>query len=239
MSDPARLAALTNRVAALFPSSVAVGAAWPCDPDLLPPAERAAIAQAIPSRQREFAGGRMAARMALEKLGFQDQPLPVGPGRAPVWPSGIVGSITHAAGLCLAAVTPDTAVKAMGLDLEPDDPLPTDAEAEVVLPVEQHLPGRLVFSAKEAVFKALYPAVGHYFGFDAVQVALSARGFRATTLVPLGPIPAGASFVGQFWRGDGVILTALLVSSWGLPCASHRAAASPVQRPVARHPVSR
>jgi 4'-phosphopantetheinyl transferase EntD len=207
--DP-RLARLVGRAAALFPPSVAVAGAGPCDPATLHPAERAAIARAVLSRQREFAGGRAAARMAQRQLGLVPRPVPMGPDRAPLWPPGLCGAITHAEGLCLAALTADPLVAAIGLDLEADAPLPPDVASEVLGPAEGQLPGRLVFSAKETVFKALHATVGATFGFDAVRIALHEARFTAETLVALGPIPAGTRLSGRFWRGEGLILTALV-----------------------------
>ena len=211
MSVDPRLARLGAQAAALFPRTVVVGAAAPCDPATLHPDERAAIARAVPARQREFAGGRAAARIAQHHLGRVPGPVPMGPDRAPVWPAGLRGTITHAAGLCLAAVSAAPGIAALGLDLEEDVPLPPEVMAEVLGPDETGLPPRLVFSAKETVFKALYPTVGAVFGFDAVRIRLSGGGFSAETLVALGPLPAGLRLSGRVWRGEGLILTALAV----------------------------
>lgn len=213
-ADP-RLAALARRAVSLFPDSVAVGASPPVDPTTLHPDERAGIIAAIPRRQAEFAGGRAAARAAQIRLRGHALPVPMGPDRAPVWPSDLRGSITHADGLCLAVVTDDPAIRGLGLDLEPDAPLPPEIRAEVLGGGES--PGlsghdaRAVFSAKEAVFKALYPQVGHVFGFDAVQVALHADGFSAVLRIPLGPLLAGTGLSGRIWRGEGLLLSAITV----------------------------
>lgn len=208
MTDPA-LQALGQRAAALFPPTVVVAAARPCDPATLHPDERAAIAAAIPARQREFAGGRAAARIAQHVLNGAPRPVPMGRDRAPIWPPGLRGAISHAADLCLAAVTDDPRIAALGLDLEPDAALPPEVLAEVLLPGDDRRHPRLVFSAKEAVFKALYPQVGAIFGFDAVRIALSDGRFTATTCNALGPVPSGSVLSGRFWRGEGLILTAL------------------------------
>lgn len=208
MSDPA-LQALGQRAAALLPRAVVVAAARPCDPATLHAEERAGIAAAIPARQREFAGGRAAARIAQHVLTGAARPVLMGPDRAPVWPQGLRGAITHAGDLCLSAVTDDPAIAALGIDLEPDDPLPPEVLAEVLLPGDDPQHARLVFSAKETVFKALYPRVGHVFGFDAVRITLSEGRFTATTVAPLGPVPTGAELSGRFWWGEGLILTAL------------------------------
>jgi 4'-phosphopantetheinyl transferase EntD len=133
----------------------------------------------------------------------------MGPDRAPIWPAGLRGTITHDRDLCLAAVTDDPRITALGLDLDADAPLPPEVLAEILLPGDDRHEPRLVFSAKETVFKALYPQVRTVFGFDAVRIALSEGRFTATTHVPLGPVPPGAELSGRFWRGEGLILTAL------------------------------
>lgn len=212
-NDAHRLAALERRAAALLPPGVAVAAALPADPAGLDPVESAAIARAIPARQAEFAGGRAAARLAQLRLWERWGPVPMGPDRAPVWPAGLVGSITHAEGLCLAAVARAGARPGLGLDLEPAQPLPDDVRAEVLSGGEPEgltgVQARLVFSAKECVFKTLYPQVGFVFGFDAVHVALSETTFAARLLAPLGPFPEGLRLTGRLSLGDGLILTAL------------------------------
>jgi len=206
-----RLHALGARAAGLFPPSVIVAAALPCDPGNLMAAERPAIARAILARQREFAGGRAAARIALHQVTGRTLAVPMGPDRAPVWPAGLRGSITHAAGLCLAAATADPTIQALGLDLEQDAPLPAGTEPAILLGDEIGQNPRAVFSAKETVFKALYPLVGHVFGFDAVRITLGDGRFVAETRHALGPVPAGLRLAGRVWVGDGLILTTLAV----------------------------
>jgi 4'-phosphopantetheinyl transferase EntD len=211
MSADPLLARVRARVQALLPAGVGTGVAPPCDPCTLHPVEAAVIAGALPARQREFAGGRAAVREALLALGRPSQPVPMGADRAPVWPPGLRGTITHAAGLCLAAVTADPRCRGLGMDLEEDAPLPAEVLPEVLGQGEGDLHPRLVFSAKESVFKALYPQVGHVFGFDAVRIAAGPATFVAETRCALGPIPAGARLSGRLWRGEGLILTALAV----------------------------
>ena len=93
------------------------------DPQDLWPVERAAIAHAIPRRQREFAAGRSAARDAVVKLGSPASAIPCAPDRSPVWPDGIVGSITHTRQTCVAIAGRRERVFAMGIDIEEDVPL--------------------------------------------------------------------------------------------------------------------
>jgi 4'-phosphopantetheinyl transferase EntD len=211
MTDADRLASLRHSAGSLLPGSVCVGASLGAEPGLLFMEELRAVMGAVPARVREFAGGRMAARAALDRLGLRDHPVPMAPDRSPVWPDGVRGSITHAGGLCLAAVTRDPEILGLGIDLEPDDPLPSEVLAEVVLDDERGLDARFVFSAKEAVYKALFPQVGRVFGFDAVRIAARDAGFLATTTMPLGPIPGGTRIVGRAARLHGFFLTAVAI----------------------------
>lgn len=226
-ADPV-LDRIASELARLLPPGAGIGAARPADPALLQPAERTAIARAIPARQREFAGGRLAARLALAQIGHADHAIPMGTDRAPIWPGGLCGSITHHAGLCLAAVSADPALAGLGIDLEPDEALPPDLLPEILLPEEREMPARLVFSAKEAVFKALYPSVGQVFGFDAVRLSLTPDSFTAETLLPLGPVTAGTILTGRHWQGEGLILTALAMPRAVLRTPLHLDSAPPL-----------
>lgn len=78
-----------------------------------------AIDHVTAARAREFAAGRSAARMAMELLGHPLRPVLQGDDRAPIWPVGLTGAITHTARDALAIVTDDPAIRALGLDMEP------------------------------------------------------------------------------------------------------------------------
>jgi 4'-phosphopantetheinyl transferase EntD len=93
--------------------------------------ERRAVHDAVPARRREFRTGRACARRCLERLGRPPGPIGCGPRGEPLWPTGVVGSITHCAGLRACAVAPAAAVRALGIDAEPNAPLP-DGVAEVI-----------------------------------------------------------------------------------------------------------
>jgi 4'-phosphopantetheinyl transferase EntD len=186
--------------------------------------EAAAVARAVPARRREFAAGRAAARLAMAQLGLPARPVPQGPDRAPVWPIGLAGSIAHAAGCCLAAVAPHQMARSLGIDLEPDAPLDDELCAEVCTGAElaglAALPAtmrgrhaRLVFSAKECVFKAQYPLTSAMLGFDAVEIeATPGKGrFAAVFRHGVGPFGPGQRLVGRCASGAGLIVTALVL----------------------------
>ena len=210
---------MTDRVAmeralmGLFPAGVAVAAlAIGADvPAPLPP-EDAALAGAVPSRRAEFAAGRAAARLALRSLGLAAGAIPSGPDRAPVWPRGVSGSISHAAGWAVAAVRTGGP---LGVDIEAADavtpdlwPVVCDDDELSALPVDDraHAVTR-VFSAKEAVFKAQYPLTGAVIGFDAVSVTLQEGGFTARFRRPAGLIGQGHRMTGRSVRLGSVIVS--------------------------------
>ena len=98
--------------------------------------------------------------------------------RAPQWPDGTVGSLTHTTTFAAAALARSLHVGAIGIDVEPDLVLPgevwedirVDGEEHCVMRLAEHdavIAGdRLLFSAKEAIFKAWFPLTGRWLGFD-------------------------------------------------------------------------
>lgn len=149
----------------------------------------APIERAVPRRRAEFIAGRACARAALVVAGGDGATdIPIGPMRAPVWPTGFVGSITHAHGVAIAAVSRAECTRSIGIDLEHvlgAQEVPTLAPsvgtneewAEAAgLGLDTAATFTAVFSAKEALFKALALEVGHYFDFLDVEVVAAAPG---------------------------------------------------------------
>ena len=165
----------------------------------LHPEEAALVARAVAKRRREFAVVRSCARRAMEKLGVPPQPILTGERGAPRWPAGLAGSMTHCDGYCAAALVRATDLASLGIDAEVHAPLPENVLPSVALPAEaDRLRGlaaerpdihwdRLLFSAKESVYKAWFPLTGKWLDFMEADIELTADGtFRAALLVP-GP----------------------------------------------------
>lgn len=166
-------------------------------PAPLTPDEEKHIAGAVPKRRREFAAGRACARMALAALGVHARSIPAGSAREPVWPPGVVGSLSHEGAFCVAAVQAQHAVRGLGIDLADSAPLDSALLPRVCTPVEARalarasasLPcdgGKLAFCVKEAAYKCLFPLVREVFGFHDVAAELhpadgSARLYLANT----------------------------------------------------------
>jgi 4'-phosphopantetheinyl transferase EntD len=86
-------------IGTLLPEAVRHAEAYGDVPDEPPfPGEADLVADAVEKRRREFVTTRRCARQALAQLGVPPVPIRPGPGRAPVWPAGVVGSLTHCAG---------------------------------------------------------------------------------------------------------------------------------------------
>ncbi|MGW6569556.1 4'-phosphopantetheinyl transferase family protein [Streptomyces sp. NPDC054975] len=201
-------------------------------PEALFPAEAAIVANSVESRRAEFAAGRHCARLALEGLGIPPAPIPSGPRGEPCWPDGVVGSLTHCAGFRAAAVARREDVRAVGIDAEPHAPLPDGVLEAIALPEERaHLgnlrrdrPGiswdRLLFSAKESVYKAWFPLAGRRLDFDEARIGFTADGrFGASLLVP-GPVVDGrtlTAFSGRWAADEHFVVTAVHVPAREAP----------------------
>ncbi len=205
----------------LFPSGVVVVRATPAmAEEPLHPEERDNTGKMSPERRREFALGRACARHALARLGVQ---APVGRGddRAPIWPDGVVGTITHTDDLCAAAVAPRRIARALGLDAELDTPLRPRAAARICTSAEREhlatLPSllspcgweKLVFSAKESFYKAYYAVAATPLGFRDVELRFDpqARRFEAVLLREDKPGPRRAG--GRFALDPPHVLTSV------------------------------
>ena len=198
------LAALLAAARGLVPAGCALGVA---DPRADWPAFPGETMRGVPKRIAEFRAGREAARAALAELGLPARPLPAGPDRAPIWPLGVAGSITHSERLCLAVAG---RFRAMGVDLEPAIALPVDLRDSVLVPEEAEATdheAKLIFSAKEAVYKAQYGLTRQMLGFDSVAVTIAPGQFLARFRQDVGVIPAGREITGRWTDVSGHFLT--------------------------------
>lgn len=192
--------------------------AGPAGPAMLYPEEEPAVAAAVPARRAEYAAVRACARTALARLGLPAGPIPSGPDRAPVWPSGVVGSMTHCDGFRAAAVARADLWAGIGIDAEVLAPLPdgvgplvmSAAERAALSGVDPALcPDRLVFSAKESVYKVWYPVVRTWLGFEDVDVRLG----DGTFVARLEPDGLGTDELHGRWAvRDGLVVTAVTLA---------------------------
>ena len=126
-------------------------------------AEARVVRHAGPERRREYATVRACARAALVQLGQRPVPILNDPDGVPVWPLGVVGSLTHCRGYRAALVALRTDLAYVGVDAEPHLPLPEEVADFVLRSEDTHdlhagwHAGRIAFCAKEAAYKAWFP----------------------------------------------------------------------------------
>jgi 4'-phosphopantetheinyl transferase EntD len=198
----------------------------PCDSR-----EARQVEHAVVARRLEFAAGRHCARRALLRMGIEGYSLLNGPDRAPIWPAGIVGSITHVGrardgycGYCAAGVARSTRVRAVGLDVEDDAPLDSDIVPLVTTMGERQLlesmngPARnalakLIFSAKECFYKAQYPLTRRFLEFDDVEIEIDTerRRFLASVRGAARIGHALARCEGAYAVADARVMTGIVV----------------------------
>lgn len=191
-------------VAALFPRPdvVAFELSGPGDETQLHPAEAAQIGHASEKRRREFAAGRMCARAALTELGVAaDRPLGSAEDRSPLWPNGVIGSISHTGDYCIAVVArADAPARGIGVDAEQLGRVTDNLHRTIFTTTERawldRLPGAeradaatTLFSGKEAFYKAQHPLTRSWVGFKDVSGRTATEGLilhPATDLDALG-----------------------------------------------------
>ncbi len=212
---------VTDLTRSVLPTGLAVAAR---DPRIMPravnPFEDALVRRAVPRRQAEFHAGRAAAHAAMLTLGVSPRPVLAGTDRAPLWPDGLTGSISHSTTACVAIIGLRADWAGIGVDIEEDTPLCPDLVPEICTAPEQHwlaglpatergLMAKLIFSAKEATYKAQYPLSCALFGFDALCVKIDrvqAR-FSARFVYPQPPFAKEVVLTGSYAHAAGVLVT--------------------------------
>ena len=194
---------------------------------MLLPEEEAFVKKACKKRVDDFATGRFCARQALAELGIPGCAIPISPNRAPTWPSGVVGSITHTEGFVAAVVGKESDYKAVGLDsqrIKAGRITPGMARL-ILLPSEFALLEKgdkdqilnLVFCAKESLYKCLNPIVNKFFGFECAQLT-SVDDKNGRFVIELTEdldetFGKGFQLKGQFVVNDGVLSSLLYLKS--------------------------
>jgi enterobactin synthetase component D / holo-[acyl-carrier protein] synthase len=215
-------------IEAVLPAETATEEAFSDQPGAaLFPEEEAVIAKAVDKRRREFTTVRACARAALARLGVPPVPIVPGLRGAPQWPKGVVGSMTHCAGYRACAVAHDRDLVTIGLDAEPHNKLPdgvlgavsSEEERKRLAALAATVPAthwdRMLFSAKESVYKAWFPLTQRWLGFEDASVTIDPEnGTFTARLLVAGPDLNGVpltGFTGR-WRVDGgLIITAIAV----------------------------
>lgn len=203
----------------IFGPNIGIGFADPksANNELLQ-AERDVALSMVPTRLREFAAGRAAAREALRAINHSPVAIPRAQDRAPVWPAGIVGSITHCDTACLSVVSHIEHWRSIGLDIEDDAPLHREAWPIILTESEltevERLPRwrrarrvKLLFSIKEAVYKAQYPITGEIFDFLTLETHLESNRFLASFSRDVGRYQKGMAIGGGYFETDKYVIS--------------------------------
>jgi enterobactin synthetase component D / holo-[acyl-carrier protein] synthase len=198
------------------------------------PEELATLGQAVEKRRREFTTARACARRALARLGIEPRAIASGERGQPLWPVGVVGSITHCDTYRACAVARATEVASVGIDAEPHAPLPHGVLPQIARAEERSRLAelasaepnvhwdRLLFCAKETVYKVWFPLAECWLGFEDATLTfdLDARAFRAQLLKPWPPPASDAArrspapiapqtLEGRWLAREGLVLSAI------------------------------
>ncbi|MGH4035052.1 4'-phosphopantetheinyl transferase family protein [Actinomycetota bacterium Odt1-20B] len=191
------------------------------------PGEAEVIAKSVAKRRGEFITVRHCARTALARIGVAPAAILPGERGAPGWPEGVAGSMTHCTGYRAAVVAPTSDVASVGIDAEPAEPISDPDVLRLVADDEERAAlaalaaahpevpwDRLLFSAKESVYKTWFPLTRQWLDFDEAHLTFGLDGtFTARLLVP-GPVVAGreiTSFAGRWLVRDGIAVTAIVL----------------------------
>ena len=212
-----------------LPSFASFAVSYPSEPvPVVEAGERDLITdRMVPVRREAFARGRAAAHAALRGIGLDDGPILSGPNREPLWPDGATGAISHTAGFGVALVAPTVDTDGVGVDLEelrqtPElwDHLPRPEEREWLDRLDAAAREAAIvglFSAKESVFKAFFPRVGTFFGFEQASLTPASHGFVARLMDGLDvDYPSERTFeITCDWFGDLVLTSVVLPKTPG------------------------
>ncbi|MFJ8887731.1 4'-phosphopantetheinyl transferase [Streptomyces sp. NPDC102402] len=211
----------------LLPANVACADTYEADapPGDLYPEEALLVANSVERRRQEFAAARACARRAMAALGLPPSPVLRGHRGMPLWPDGTVGSMTHCEGYRAAALARTSGIRAVGIDAEPHEPLPSEVWEMIALPSERERLSertdekavhwdRLLFSAKESVFKTWFPLTRIELDFDEADISFrrspgpAVEGtFRADLSLTVPGMPQ--SYEGRWLVDGGFAVTAI------------------------------
>jgi len=146
------------------------------------------VSKAVPKRVREFTAGRHIARRALRHMNVAASSIPVAKNRCPVWPDGIVGSISHTDDIVGVALARTQDYVSVGFDIEAGRAVKpelfnmflTDDESYHIDPIAESELATLIFSCKESVYKAVYPLVGEFLEFRDLEISITDDGFEVS-----------------------------------------------------------
>jgi len=153
----------------------------PGDEEELLDAEAVAFRECVISVRRRSGAARIAARQLMSGFGLSNVAIPRSASGAPVWPTGLVGSLAHDDTIALAAVASIRSFAGIGIDVEPAIPLPPELIELVSTTTERNryasnvIESRILFVVKEAIYKAQYSLDGAFLDFHDIEVDLDEK----------------------------------------------------------------
>lgn len=219
MTRPANAALETAR--SLLPSWVSVAATDPRDVHTVHQDELAVLGKVSDKRRAEFTAGRAAAHDAMIALRCPSASVLISPDRAPIWPKGLTGSISHCETACLVALARSEQARAIGIDVEDASPLDRDLWqtictesdlAELEQPgMDPGIRAKLIFCAKESAYKAQYPLSQTLFDFDMFDLHLHGGSFSAGFRDTVPGFAKGDILQGRIAMNSGLIIATTLI----------------------------
>jgi 4'-phosphopantetheinyl transferase EntD len=210
----------STRLGSLFPAGVvAVELLSEAPRTVLTEVESRSISHCADKRIDDFTRGRACAHRGLSELGVHDFSVLAGEKREPLWPTEIVGSITHTTGFAAAVVARRSEVEALGIDCEVIASVGADLWERICTPTErarlEQLPqalaqreAALIFAAKEAFYKCQFPISREWVGFEDVTIEVLAGSFR---IIPQVHLPVAhewvASLAGRYEFRESWVVT--------------------------------
>ena len=184
--------------------------------------ERRALPSRHEGRRQSYASARTCAHIAQCELGLPKAPVGRSDRGAPLWPDGVRGSLTHSEALAASCLTLSS--RSVGIDIEHTGRMSPGVARRVLTDEELSRldldapagldEATLLFSAKEAVYKAIFPIAGLYIGYQEVtlNVDASAQRFSARYLgsdTSNTPLTGGE---GEYWRIGHAVLCKFTVA---------------------------
>ena len=193
---------------------------------ILYPEEEAYMTNAVSKRRREFTAGRLCARRALVRFGIKNFPILVGTNREPIWPTGIVGSISHTERYCGIAVAKKNQTESLGLDIECIGKLSKDCWRQIFTRhelswIDSRSPDRkqeyatLIFSAKECLYKCQYTISKRWLDFHDVMITVNTD---VSEFVAIFQANIGSSFKkGTYLKGKFLLCGGYVCTGMWIP----------------------
>lgn len=185
------------------------------------PAEAVLVAGAAERRRAEFLAGRACARSCLDALGYGDAPVLRGERGMPIWPEGAIGSISHSGTIAMAVVAANVTARSIGIDVEQQRAVTDELQDLLFRPEERarlalmpqdgrRAAATLMFSAKEAFYKAQFPIGRVFVDYRDVVVEPSESDFAVTTCIDIkGLGRSGTRFDGRWFAADDHVVTTI------------------------------